>query len=702
MQRIFLLLLLIAPVLLFGQKDDRIAKGVSPITEIPVVQMPPQDNAALMAEENARRAIGVAYRFAENIPTLITPNTHGQWEFTPDMAVWRVRIASPGAYSLNLGFGQYVMPAGGKLLLYRPDYQKIAGPFTPADNEDHEQLWTPIISGDELVIEVQLPHRSVDDLQLKLDFVNHAFEDFLAVASGSCNLDVICGQADGWGIVDPHRDIIQSVAVISTGGGTFCTGFLVNNVAEDCTPYFMTANHCGINASNAPSLVAYWNFQNSVCRQPNSPASGGAGNGTLDDFNTGAIFRATRSASDFTLVELDDPVSETANAYFAGWDARGVAVSSAIGIHHPSTDEKRISFENNPLSFTTYSSSTPTSNYTHVRVADWDVGTTEGGSSGSPLFDQNERVIGQLHGGGAACGNNLSDWYGSFAVSWNSGTNANSRLRDWLDPGNTGTMVLDGRWSSACGGFGISIEDPAQTACKPTAAAWTVEAVGNFTGSASLTVVGAPAGATFSFNPAIIEAGETSTLTMQTTNVTPGNYNFTIRGNDGSGNQDVAVSLLLLPGSQTAPTLSAPANNATGLAPNPILSWNGDNSGATTYQVQIATNANFTTIVETANTTSTSFQPTLANNALTRYYWRVRATNECGTSPYSTVFNFTTNTITCVTFSANAPIAISAVGTPSMTDEIFIDEDQIITSVSVHLEVTHTYVGDLDASIVTP
>jgi hypothetical protein len=76
-------------------------------------------------------------------------------------------------------------------------------------------------------------------------------------------------------------------------------------------------------------------------------------------------------------------------------------------------------------------------------VVDWDQGTTEGGSSGSPLFDPSHRVIGQLHGGYAACGNNSSDWYGRLSVSWNGGGTSSTRLRDHLDPGNTGAVTVD-------------------------------------------------------------------------------------------------------------------------------------------------------------------------------------------------------------------------------------------------------------------
>ncbi|MGH1434610.1 MAG: cadherin-like domain-containing protein, partial [Lewinella sp.] len=698
MQRILLFAVLCLIALnSFAQKDHRLTRGLSPSENLPTLQMPHQDNQALMSEELARRGPGVAPRYATNIEVDITPATHGQWETTPESSVWRLRIKSQGAYSLNFGFTQYNMPRGGKLVMYSPDQARIQGPFTPADNEEHEQLWTPLIEGDELVIEVTVPTASVNELSLKLAYVNHAFENFSALISGSCNLDVICGAADGWGIVDPHRDIIQSVAVISTGGGTFCTGFLVNNVEDDCTPFFMTANHCGINSGNAPSLVTYWNYQNSTCRQPNSGASGGAGDGQLNDFNTGAIFRASRSQSDFTLVELDDPVSPTANAYFAGWDARGVAISSAIGIHHPSTDEKRISFENDATQFTTYGSGTPTSNYTHVRVVDWDTGTTEGGSSGSPLFDQNERVVGQLHGGGAACGNNSSDWYGSFAISWDAGGNSSSRLRDWLDPNNTGTEVINGRWANDCS-FNITSSPVEQTVCQPDVAFFDITASEGFSGSASLSLAGLPNGS-FDFSPNNIGPNQTSTLSVQTDDLDPGTYDFTVTATNNGDDVDIDLTLIVLAGNSSPPDLLDPADNSTGIFPNPVLSWDGDDSGATTYEVQISTTINFSNIVESGSTTSTSYQPTNASEGATTYYWRVRAVNDCGTTGYSDVFSFTTQNVSCVTYTSDFSTTISTNGSPTIENDIFFDDDLTIASVVVGLEITHTYIGDLDAQL---
>lgn len=702
MQRI-LLSLVILLIVSFGysQHDDRLAKGLSPIEQIKAVQMPLQDNAALMEAELARRGPAIAPRYATNISVDLDPSKDGVWESTPDGMVWRLRIHSADAFSINLGFTEYFMPKGGKLLLYTPDYKEVRGPFTPADNEEHEQLWTPLLDGDEIVIEVQLPEEVADQLRLKLSYVNHAFESFSSLISGSCNLDVICGQADGWGIVDPHRNIIQSVAVISTGGGTFCTGFLVNNVENDCTPFFMTAFHCGINASNAPSLVTYWNYQNSTCRQPFSTASGQPGDGQLNDFNTGSIFRARRSASDFVLVELDDPVSPTANAYLAGWDASGADISSSIAIHHPRTDEKRISFEDDPSQFTTYGGTTSTPNFTHVRVVDWDVGTTEPGSSGSPLFDQNQRVVGQLHGGGAACGNNLSDWYGAFAVSWDAGGNSSSRLRDWLDPNNTGTLTIDGRWANDCG-FSLTATPSNQEVCIPDDAYYDIEVSGDFGGTVTLSAENLPPGTDAFFSPTNVQPGEIALLTVTTSGADPGEYNFTVVGESGGDSGQVTLGITILPDPFTPPNLFFPDNNSIDVYPNPTLSWDGDDSGAITYEVQIATDINFNNIVETGMTTGTSYQPVNANIGNTQYFWRVRGSNSCGTGFWSDEFNFTTDFISCTTYSSQFSSTISTSGTPSIENDIDFAEMETIASVSVNMEITHTYVGDLDASLLPP
>ncbi|MCO6497599.1 MAG: T9SS type A sorting domain-containing protein [Chitinophagaceae bacterium] len=77
-------------------------------------------------------------------------------------------------------------------------------------------------------------------------------------------------------------------------------------------------------------------------------------------------------------------------------------------------------------------------------IVDWDSGVTEKGSSGSPLFDNNHRILGQLHGGYSSCtSSDLRDWYGAFDLSWSGGGTNSTRLSNWLDPSGIDAMTTN-------------------------------------------------------------------------------------------------------------------------------------------------------------------------------------------------------------------------------------------------------------------
>ena len=120
------------------------------------------------------------------------------------------------------------------------------------------------------------------------------------------------------------------------------------------------------------------------------------------------------------------------------------APTSAVGIHHPSGDIKKWSYDGDASVSSEWGGWGSSGTNTHWEVLDWDIGTTEGGSSGSPLFDQNKRIVGQLHGGAALCGNDFSDLYGKVAYSWDCQSQNSGRLDIYLDPNNSGLTLLDG------------------------------------------------------------------------------------------------------------------------------------------------------------------------------------------------------------------------------------------------------------------
>ncbi len=429
---------------------------VMPEINVAQKQMPLINNAALIERDsaisNALATQKPILQFAEPQPTTITPDSHGSWETLTTAngvtQIWRMTISSVGAISMNLGFTQFFMPKGAELYLYSPNYAQVIGPFTEKNNNEQGQLWTPIINGDTVIVEVNLPASEQPNLVLELTKVNHGYQKISAKTntSGSCNVDVVCPQGNDW------LDQTRSVGVFSFDGARVCSGAAINNTAQDNTPYFLTAAHCKVDASNAASVVIYWNYQNSTCRTASAIAN--PGDGVLTQFTTGTTFVASFATSDFTLVKLNQAIPANYNVFLAGWDKTAAVPMTAVTIHHPNVEEKRISIS--PPSFTIIESRPfdqsgfiPNS---HLRIVRWAEGATEGGSSGSPLFDQNKRIVGQLFGGASACSNNKpngnSDWFGRFNVSWNGGGTPNSRLSTWLDPINNGATFLNGKNSN--------------------------------------------------------------------------------------------------------------------------------------------------------------------------------------------------------------------------------------------------------------
>lgn len=407
------------------------ATATSSINDAPKLSFPALDIHKMHKEDVFNEKLGEAPRFAVERRVNVSLENKNAWTQAGNVLKWRLNVNAAQAVSLNFAFTDFKMSKNSKLSIYSSDLSEEIRDFTVDDNNVHNELWTPVIMANDVVIELTVPQDEIDQVRLNLTQVNQGYRTFSQTTekSGSCNVDVVCGEGDDW------RDEINSVAVISSGGSTFCTGFMVNNTANDKTPYFMTAKHCRINARTAPSLVTYWNYQASSC--------GGDRDGAKEQFNTGSEFVAESHKSDFTLVKLLKNPEAQWGVTYAGFDARDVDSPGATAIHHPATDEKSISFEFDPTSTTSYLREDVPGDATHVRVEDWDVGTTEPGSSGSPLFNSEKRVIGQLHGGYASCSSQTSDWYGRVHTSWEGDGTPDSRLKDWLDHAKTGAMVTD-------------------------------------------------------------------------------------------------------------------------------------------------------------------------------------------------------------------------------------------------------------------
>ena len=348
----------------------------------------------------------------------------GAWTIEQGHMVWRMAIDGVSSTCLAVRFSSFNVPKGGALYLYSPDGSQIIGALDHRNMKPWGGLSTDLIMGDELVIEYRqsltlnaAPTLVIDQVIQGYRPLSSWLSDRGPGDSGSCNINVNCPEGATW------QTEKRSVALILAGGG-ICTGALINNTANDGTPYFLTANHC---LGNPQNWVYRFNFESANCNGINGPTNQSVSGGTL---------LVSSGQSDFALLELSQTPPESFDVQYAGWDASGTTPINTVGIHHPSGDVKKICFDDDSPSQQNQGGAAV------WYINNWEQGVTEGGSSGSPLFDQNHRIIGQLYGGFAACAgavnNGGADWYGRLATSWDLG------LQSYLDPLNLGLEIWDG------------------------------------------------------------------------------------------------------------------------------------------------------------------------------------------------------------------------------------------------------------------
>ena len=387
----------------FGGSPIGLSTGAALLRPVPVVELPQVDREALLLEDAANEMAGVKgpYRFGFNHAVDLGTSTNGDWTVLRNGdRVWRMGILCPGAFSINFVFSEFVVPAGGKVFVYNEQGDRL-GAFTAESVPGHIRMGVTQLPGERITIEYQEPASVAGAGRLRIGRVTHGYRDIFSMAkdfgeSGACNINVICPEGDDW------RDQIRSVALLTTGGSGFCTGTLVNTCAEDGTPYFLTADHC------LDADVEDWVFRFNW----DSPTCGPTENAPMDQTVVGCTLLANSPGTDMAFLLLNSTPPEEYEVYYSGWDHSTTPAMSMTGIHHPQGDIKKISHSDGPAITGVFSGA----DCWNVQV--WSSGTTEQGSSGSGLWNQNKQLVGQLFGGAANCDNSVDDYYGRLDLSW--------------------------------------------------------------------------------------------------------------------------------------------------------------------------------------------------------------------------------------------------------------------------------------------
>ncbi len=407
-----------------GAFEKRAKDMVVPCAPPPVEEIvfPPIDETRLLLEDDeAKGAERIGIHRVFDLPVSVHGGvaSDGQWVKSKDGGrLWNIALRSMGALGIRVHFSAIMLPPGARLILYNADDPMEAyGPF-----ETGEDFWTPTCFGESVVLECHVNAMSaLEDVILSIDRITHnykAVDDFLK--AGTCNLDVACysaWQTASWGI--------GGIGSISKEGVLWCTGSLVADGNPGTTvPYFLTAYHCVSSSYEANTIEVYWLYQRQSC--------GGNLPGILTVPRTtgGASFLAGASntyGSDFAFLRLRN--APTAAITYLGYETAAAAVGTNTAcIHHPSGDYKRISFGAITNDGSPQEGGARLKPIERFHEVLWSNGTTEGGSSGSPLFNQGtQRIIGQLYGGHASClARNEPDYFGRFDVTY-------PLIAEWLE-----------------------------------------------------------------------------------------------------------------------------------------------------------------------------------------------------------------------------------------------------------------------------
>lgn len=436
-----------------------------PLMSVPTVTVDKPMVNALLAEDVDRDWEGMNLRDAVAIPVGLGLDDSGMWfDLDDGSKLWRLRLTSPDALSLELYFNEFALPHGAELYIFDDDGDQVLGAYTHRNNKTSGRFSVDMILGESLNLEYREPMDVLGQGELSILDVAYRYRNVIGYSelpqgggSDACQVDVRCPESEGW---DDQVDATVRVRTRINGAFFWCSGTLMNNTAEDCSPYILTALHCALDGNDMSTQDEfdlyrfYFRYEAPVC-----------GNGF--GFNGLSITGCTRLAdsndsggangSDFLLVEMTSNPPEDYEPFYAGWNvSSGVSSGGGVCIHHPSGDVKKIS---------TYSS-TPSSTGWGIPGTHWLVfweetesghGVTEGGSSGSAIFDANGRVIGTLTGGASFCDSpNSPDRYGKMNRHWTSNPNPpEEKLSEWLDPLDLGVTVFDGSADPCDGATGL-------------------------------------------------------------------------------------------------------------------------------------------------------------------------------------------------------------------------------------------------------
>jgi lysyl endopeptidase len=416
-----------------------IKEGIPTKTLPPIPQKAPAN--ALAAAKSARYLKKL--EFGSTLRTQISINSEGRADTVGLTVINRIMVRSEGAKCLTLKLSVDRVKGfdSRSIFVYNPSQTFVAS--TLAKLSDQSSVVLPLVPGDCAVVEVEKPLGSKATFTIsevvhgdRLPLKGYASD---AEVSASCMVDISCTEGQDWQV---EKNSIVKILTATAVGERMCSGVLVNNTSKNRHPYLLTANHCILSEEDAKNSVFYFGNEKKTCGSDIIFVGYSISGATL-------VASGYQGKTDFSLLELSQSPPAEYHPYFAGWDVRQNPFTQprATCLHHPNGDAKKISVDFDAPLPADYNELDPTAGFnanTHWHIERWDIGATEGGSSGAALFNNKHLVVGNLTGGLADCSNPVDDYFSRINAAWSSNSNPKYQLKYWLDPAQTGDSTLAG------------------------------------------------------------------------------------------------------------------------------------------------------------------------------------------------------------------------------------------------------------------
>lgn len=349
----------------------------------------------------------IGFQLSERELSLIAGVQTGAGIFIADISrvTWGTSIAVENAYRLRVELEDIRLPEDASIWVWGEGEAPVK--FELNDLTDRGSLWSPSVSGPVIHVEATWSRSSDSDRVVGLQ-IRRIIEVFELENEGTarptrlpttddqtvgCLVNAACVTDTYLPNIALMKKAVAHLQFVKDGSSFICTGTLLNNSAQDGTPYLLTANHCLDTQAQASSLEAFWDFILSGC-------PGAAPNLNSLPRSSGGTLLATSSVSDFTLLRLQNL---PAGRVLLGWNTAHSAIPMGQilpRLHHPLGLPMMYSESVAWAPPQTCGLSTGNFVFSDPRP-EAGFGATFGGSSGSALLLPNGQVVGQL---GGVCG----------------------------------------------------------------------------------------------------------------------------------------------------------------------------------------------------------------------------------------------------------------------------------------------------------